>query len=271
MPQITIGGGANFSNAGLGNVNWAETYIAVNTSMTTPQKTALRAFYTSFVSAGFTGKFDVLRMYFNVGTNAFNKLNMLNLNLYTGTFANDVSGANTLSGYQFNSTAQRYLSSGYAISLSDLAAFHMHAYNTTTDDINGFLMGYFNTSNASNPLVALSRRDNINTNTRGSVNINGVYSVSVTGHVNNTALLGFSKSGNVQKLYDAGVMIGTATVTPAIVFPTPTIALLEGAVNAGTGTDCKVFLTAYGRSAWSDADETAFNAMVNTFKTAIGA
>lgn len=269
--QLTIGGGADFSNAGLGNVNWAETYIAANISMSPTQKTAMRALYTSYIAAGFTGKFDILRIYFNVGTNPYNKLNIINMGNYSGTFANDITGANTLSGYQFNSAANRYLSSSYAVSLADLTNFHMHAYNTTTDDINGYLMGYFNNSLPANPLVALSRRDNINTNTRGTVNVNSAYSVSVTGHVNNLSLLSFSKNGNVQKLYDAGVLLGTATVTPAIVFPTPTIAILEGAVAPGTGTDCKVFITALGRSVWTDADETAFNAMVNTFKTAIGA
>ena len=269
--------GADFSNLGLGNVRWVENYITLTGITDTTKKTALRALFTKYIASGFDSKFEVFRL-FITGTASNDALNIINPvygSAYSLIFKNDAPDKHTTSGYApLTSTA--YAKSGYEI--KDLTNFHLHCYNNGTGS---FVLGRVANSSIASDYPSGIGTSNYNvsifcngnssyfscnqqnaTITSGALSVQGLYSV----YKNNSAVV--ARKDNAY--------IGALTSTSVTIDPTIKLKMLEGTAGVSSSgahypsTNGKSFFIGYGATAWTDADETNLNTMINDFKTAMG-
>jgi hypothetical protein len=253
--QVT---GADFSALGLGSVNAGVNYAAAAGITDAGKKAKLSAFYNALVAAGIWTKFDVIRLLNNgpYGTTKASSLNFRDPSQYESSISAAVPAAFTANGFDFNQ-GSAYISNYNMTGPADYANFHAHAYNfsaeTGTNASTAFMGVY-----TSAIYLALGRK----TTTKGIA----LDTVTATGFdTTKTGLLSMSKSNGVLNLYDAGVQIATAASAATTV--TAALPIYEGAIgsNAVWKSLATISILAYGKFAWTAADELAFKNAVTAY------
>ncbi|GAB3790163.1 hypothetical protein GCM10028818_59880 [Spirosoma horti] len=268
--------GADFSALGLGNINLAEMYITNSGITSATHKAAIRAFYASFRQAGFITKFGVARLFY-AGTALADSLNLVNPQLstaaYQATYLNDSPTFHTSAGWSPNAAALHCAVSNFPVN-GDINGFHLHAWNTTPEaDTTRYLLAANANATGNNFSTTLSRKNQ--TQTRGQITpYTGISSISAPNGYdpNKTGLLSASRqSGGIYKLYDNAAIINSSVQSNTWSTSGATI-MLEGSIDrtvATVYTACTFRFLGYGFSTWTDADETALNAMITAFNAAI--
>lgn len=275
--QITIKG-ADFSSKGLGNINISEKYIALLGITDSTKKNAIRVFYKDLKDAGLNGKIGYARLFF-AGNSLGDSINLMNpvanISANMATYYADNAAYHATTGWSTSKATGHFAKSNFPISGS-LNNLHLHAYNSSTSDAESYLLGsQSNTVGVNQFFVGLQRK--ASGFTRGYI---GIYPIETAGwaaaptgyDTNKTGLLSISRQSNVQKLYDAGVVIATNTRTDTPIV-NGTSSLWEGALidyAASTTTFNGTFrFVAAGFSTWTDADEIALNTALTKFLASI--
>jgi hypothetical protein len=270
--------GVDYSNSGLPNLWWVENYIN-GKSFSTGQKAALRAFYSSFAANSLDKKFSVL--YFLVTTDAgVDRINLLKpidqLDDYSATFVNDTGSAHTEQGFRPDATAGRYIASDFYVeSASQINNFHLHVYNRNAQNSGSFLTGAWGSGGGDNLFISISR--NSASRTAGGVSINGVTSTPLMAEVGydvtKIGIISITRNGSTQKMFDGGVQIASASISPAITVVSP-IRMYVGTAGLYSSSwitaSTDIALCAWGApdTAIGDSETIAFHAMVSQLITA---
>jgi len=245
---------SDFSATGLGNTNRALDYIAAASITDVAKQNKLKALYTALNSAGIWSKLEVIRLLNNLTLTA-SALNFKNPSLYVANIDNTSPAKFTANGYDFNVGAAYIGNYPINDANGDLLNFHMHAYNfnaETATNTSASFMGLFIGTNIE---LSLRRKPVTSTYIRQKLTLAGA-------DLTKTGLLSGAKVGSALKLYDAGALKMTSNITDAATTISGNI--WEGAF--GTTAAWKTLTTipfiAYGKGAWTDADELAlYNAV----------